>query len=143
MRDRLPRASIVAALLMIVALPGCGRKALGTAPVRGKVTLGGKPVTQGKVLFLPQKGPMASGELGPDGGYALMTYSPGDGAIVGECSVSIQPFSERTAKPGENRPVPSPRPEVDIPKKYHRVDTSGLKRMVESQENEFDFELSK
>ena len=134
---------MVAMLVMVSAVVGCGQGALSTGKVSGKVTLRGKPITQGKVTFLPEKGPVASGELGSGGVYTLVTYQSGDGAIIGNCSISITPPTQAAPLPGVNiPPPPPPRPEVTIPKKYHRFDTSGLKRKVESTDNVFDFELA-
>ena len=69
-------------LLVVGLLLGCGEKRSGTAVVRGKVTYNGKPVPNGTVNFIPTRGATtATGEIHPDGSYALTTYKPGDGAV--------------------------------------------------------------
>lgn len=78
------------ALAACVALAGCGGKSL--APVRGKVTFQGKPVTAGGIQFAPQGekddtlevGRPAMGNLDANGEFTLTTNSPGDGAWVGK-----------------------------------------------------------
>src|SRR5262245_30958089 len=50
------------------------------APVSGKVTQKGKPLTEGDVVFTPSGGPegagtIATGQIGPDGTYRLTTYN--------------------------------------------------------------------
>src|SRR5262249_28384104 len=68
---------------------GCG----GDPPVgrvTGKVTYAGKVVTQGKMVFYPEAGRAAIGEIATDGTYTLTTFRPDDGALVGKHRVSIQ-----------------------------------------------------
>jgi hypothetical protein len=120
---------------------GCGGSSLTTAEVTGKVTLKGRPVTQGKVLFRPEKGPMAAGNLESDGSYTLTTYRPGDGAIVGKCAVAIAAPTYGAPVPGAPPDIPPPRDET-IPTRFHNFGSSGLIRMVDYSDNVFDFELS-
>jgi hypothetical protein len=61
-------------------------------PVTGKVLLpGGKPLTAGRVEFIPAREPglLAHGAIGADGTFTLQTRSPGDGAIPGDYKVKI------------------------------------------------------
>ena len=129
--------------LMAVAIGtavGCGSP-FTLAKVSGKVTLKGRPVTQGTVLFRPAKGPVAAGVLGSGGSYTLTSLSPGDGAIVGECAMAIS--APRFGLPPPGQPIPKPPPpEETILKKFHEFATSGLARTVEDKDNVFDFELS-
>src|SRR5260370_767749 len=73
---------------LTLALSGCGGPKVAT--VTGKVTIGGKAVTGGKIMFYPESGRMALGEIGPDGSYSLTTFKPGDGALVGPHRVAIE-----------------------------------------------------
>jgi hypothetical protein len=59
------------------------------APVKGKVTASGNPVTGGKIVFSPvtsgdQELPNSTGEVQPDGSFELP-----DGAVVGEHRVTV------------------------------------------------------
>ena len=55
-----------------------------TAKVMGTVKLEGKPMTSGRVLFLPiGGGKQAIGKIEEDGRFELTTFKSGDGALVG------------------------------------------------------------
>lgn len=66
---------------------GCGGLTLGQ--VSGQVKSNGKIVTQGTIMFHPEKGPTAVGTIQPDGTYTLSTLKPNDGALVGSHRVTI------------------------------------------------------
>jgi hypothetical protein len=72
-------------------LCGCSGKGdrLQTAKVSGTVTLDGKPVTVGMVVFTPEKGRGATGQIQSDGSYKLTTYRSGDGAVLGTHRVAV------------------------------------------------------
>ena len=55
--------------VLCTVLAGCGPGFPETADVSGRVTLGGKPVPQGRISFWPEQGRPAMGEIGPDGTY--------------------------------------------------------------------------
>src|ERR1700687_5390629 len=82
------RCVLLACCLLGMALTGCGGPRLGK--VSGRVTVGGKPVTSGTIMFHPDAGPTAVGTIQPDGTYTLTTGKPGDGAVVGAHRVTIQ-----------------------------------------------------
>jgi hypothetical protein len=92
MRLRACLLSLVLALL----LAGCG-KGYKTAPVSGKVTLGGSPLPNAMVQFVPEgaggKGPLPSsvGTTDKDGHYSLVldNSSKTKGAVVGKHKVII------------------------------------------------------
>lgn len=130
---------VAASCLLLCAAPGCSR-APKIAKVTGRVTLQGQPITQGKIQFRPQVGPIAAAELGPNGEYTLTTKKRGDGSIVGPCAVSISPKTYAAPAPGAA--VPQPPPGQVIPPKFHEFSTSNLQRTVENKDNVFDFELS-
>ena len=56
------------ALLPVLAACGCGRS---EATLRGRVTVQGKPLTTGTVLFLGSDNRVATGSIGPDGHYNI------------------------------------------------------------------------
>lgn len=106
-----------AAPLVALLLSGCGGNPK-TAPVRGRVTLGGKPIGPGDILFAPDaaqgtRGKPAVGRFEADGLYTLSTYREGDGAVVGRHHVVITPRpagaapgSEFSAKDATLPPIP-------------------------------------
>src|SRR5262245_25208045 len=98
--------------LALVALTGCWgevRSPLGKrAVVKGKVTLSGKPLGRGRVVFTPvdaAKGDEQTRELNTTGEYAIPLFP-------GKYKVSI---SENTGIPAKYRSPTSTDQEVDIP----------------------------
>jgi hypothetical protein len=137
-------------------LAGCGGPEV--AKVTGKVTYDGKPVTGGKIMFYPESGRMALGEIGPDGTYALTTFKPGDGALVGSHRIAIEstrvgPGSLEAPKTLEEEIELSKRGgpgakilvagkvEWLVPEKYSRPETSGVTRTVVRGVNTLDIDL--
>ena len=104
--------------LLAASFSGCGGNKFDVAPVRGKVTCGGQPVTSGIVTFVPvapegggEPGKAASGRIGPDGTFVLNTYETGDGAIIGRHTVYYAPSEggdEEESEEGETAATPAP-----------------------------------
>jgi hypothetical protein len=142
--------------LACALLSGCGGPKV--APVRGKVTYDGKPVTGGKIMFYPESGRMAIGEIGADGTYTLTTFHSGDGALVGPHRVAIESTS---VGPGTMQSPKSIEEEIElskkgapggkilvagkvewlVPQKYSLPETSGLTAKVGSGPNEINFDI--
>jgi hypothetical protein len=87
---------VLIAIVALALVNGCNRSAYEVAPVHGVVTVDGKPLFQGKVMYAPvavaggkDPGRPAWGNIASDGAYRMSTYSPGDGAIIGEHWVTI------------------------------------------------------
>ena len=137
------RATVLlfSALLAAAVISGCGKKGgLETAPVSGKVTYRGKPLTTGTVMFVPGEGPAATGEINSAGVYKLTTYTSGDGAVIGKHKVTITALQGMgDALPEQRSPTPPPL----IPAKYLNDGTSGLTAEVKpGTNNEVNFELT-
>lgn len=83
--------------LAAALLSGCGAKTYQVAPVRGKLTHQGQPVSGGSLVFGPigtgngEVGKPGIAEVGPDGSFEVTTYSEGDGAVIGKHTVSYSP----------------------------------------------------
>ncbi len=138
MRIRLIRNCSVFVVVFIV-LTGCNSSDL--ALVKGKVTLNGKPVPNGTVNFIPDNpGPSATGELKPDGTYALTTNKLDDGAKPGTYKVVIVAMEDQSGKLPEEK---SPLPAAIVPLKYTSLATTELTATVEKKENTIDLELKK
>lgn len=103
----------------------------------GTVTLDGKPLTGGGVMFQPKSGRGAIGEIGPDGTYSLRTYGSNDGASIGLHQVAVlggAPANEEEAK--------SFKP-LQIPSHYSGAESSGLAFEVKpGVDNVFNIELT-
>jgi hypothetical protein len=141
----------------MLLLAGCGDGLPETAPVTGKVTYQGKVVSEGKIGFYPSQGVPAFGQIQSDGHFTLSTFKPGDGAIPGHHTVTIEAmrivtaepppetFADeiaRATKPQQRRPPPLPKVEWLVPQSYSREATSGLSAEVKpNEENRCDFPL--
>jgi hypothetical protein len=83
------------ALALLAAVAGCGgsKKAV---PVKGTVTMDGKPVSLASVVFVPQKegGPLAQAMTNDNGDFELTTFQPNDGALPGEYNITVTKVDE-------------------------------------------------
>lgn len=117
---RLSSTSRILALVTIVAV-GCADGAPSVAPVQGKVTFNGQPLTTGRVMTMPAAGRGAGGEIKRDGTFELTTPDYGDGAIPGAHKVAVRAFDESGATDPEFASGKSL-----IPARYANPMTSGL-----------------
>src|SRR5437870_3422773 len=85
------QALCLQAFALVIAAAGCGGGKSKTTPVKGTVTLDGKPVALASVVFIPrQDGRMvAQAVTNQDGNFELTTYQPNDGALAGEYLVTV------------------------------------------------------
>lgn len=123
--------ALIAVLLTIAALPGCGEtSSTYTGPmiaVKGKVTYKGQPLIQGTVSFEPDgSGREGQGEIQPDGSYVMSTYKEGDGIAPATYRVAI------IGKPKGGKPLPV---------KYRNASSSKLEADVTSEKTDFDFHI--
>lgn len=147
--------AIVMFVLLGLAL-GCGGSGRGPlGQVEGTVTLEGKPINEGTIIFevagaRPATGTISSGKI-----VDVTTYEPNDGVPVGEASVAI--FATGTAPAPAETTTPANPDEASqlgknymggnaqslIPKKYNNPATSELNCTIESGKNEVSFDLKK
>ena len=143
-------------LVTVITLPivlGCGPSRPETATVTGKVTFQGKPVPEGTIMFYPENGRSASGRIQADGTYTLATFENGDGAILGNHTVTVEAVRfPQGAQPkslkeeiamGKNTNQQNTKPVWLVPQKYANQNTSNLTAKVNSGNNNIDFELPK
>jgi hypothetical protein len=120
-----------AVALLLLSLAGCGPRLPQTYPVKGRVTLDGKPVAGAGVLLIPKEGRPANGVTDQDGAFVLSTFGQGDGALPGEHAVTV------TLKKTVGVTVNAEGLEGDfnpekvheewiVPEKYSKAKTSGL-----------------
>ena len=129
------RSALFSLLPLALTLAGCqGSGTSGsTYEVKGRILLAnGKPLTAGRVTFVAADGlrPPASGDLGPDGGFALSTRDPGDGAVPGPYKVRIEPAESKSKTRRASRPI--------FPMKYIDEDSSGLAVTVRAEPNQLE-----
>jgi hypothetical protein len=102
-----------------------------TYEVKGKVLLaGGKPLSSGLVKFVSADGtlPEVSGEIQPDGAFAITTRNPGDGAAAGKYKVRIEPVGRKDPR----------KLRLNFPAKYVDEDSSGIEVVVRAEANQLD-----
>ncbi len=113
------------------------------AAAAGKVTLDGKALPFGYVIFQPSKGQLSQGQI-KDGEFTMSTRAPQDGATIGSHVVSILCFEGQ--KPQAQAAQSNGQMSLGrclIPLYYTRSGTSGLTITVPSEgKTDILFELS-
>lgn len=91
-------------IFVLSVLMGCGESGPPLAPVKGKVTLYGKPYTKGLVVFTPEGGgPTGTSQTDENGDYEIWS-SGRKGAMVGKHKISVTTIMEpvkEAAPPGQ------------------------------------------
>lgn len=126
------RILIVFMLPMFVLAAGCSDGRPERVPVKGRVTIDGKPVEAGNVLFFPAQNRVAMAKIQPDGTFTLSTYDFGDGCVTGKHPVSVnasKQINQQTMR-------------WYAPKKYAGADTSGLEFDVTEPTESAEIKLS-
>jgi len=154
MRIAMLRKSLVLfAFALAGCVLGCGSGQRETTPVSGKVTLAGKPLTTGRIMFWPDDGgPTAASSIGSDGSYCLTTYREGDGAVLGAHKVTVEAveltnpeaapknINEELQNQSFYRNPPVKTKEL-VPRQYALRQTSGLTAEVTRGVETIDFDL--
>lgn len=138
LRLLIPVAAVAAVAVGVTAFGGCGSNITppGPATVRGTVTLNGRPVAGGLVVFTPSverggTGKPAHAETAPDGAYTL-TLDGANRIPAGWYRVSLAPPPALSAEP--SRPA--------FPPKLARPDLSGIEREVlAGKDHVFEFAI--
>ncbi|QDU75500.1 hypothetical protein Pan97_25330 [Bremerella volcania] len=128
-----------ALLLMLTAVSlGCGGMTQAPVDVSGNISIEGKPLNQGSVIFTDKKGERAYGEIQPDGSFLVPQIVPGTFRV----SVSVP---QRRRGRGENadpargaRPMPVP-----VPSRYASVDSSGLEFEIDAKKPDVTIQLKR
>jgi hypothetical protein len=79
-------------LLAIVLACGSCHRTNGPkmAPVRGRVLLAGKPLGGATVTFIARGAPrFSTGTTDAEGNFSLTTFTPNDGAVIGQNTVTV------------------------------------------------------
>jgi hypothetical protein len=132
------RGGLAAALLLLVT-SGC-EPTQKTATLTGKVTLDGKPLAHGTVLFAASGGEKrnaAAGDIKSDGSYAVQIGQT-EKLIVGEYVVVVVSREPSTPHPEGGPPTPGA---FITPEKYGDAQTSGLRYNVRPGKNIIDIVL--
>lgn len=141
-----PQASRLRFLIILTMIvPACSHdEGPELAPVTGKVTYQGKPITQGTISFQPVSpdGTPATGSIGTDGTYSLQT-ADAKGARLGDYRVVISARKEPETEPDTATPALKKKPVIEsqLPLKYEDIDKAQLNKKVASGRNTIDFNL--
>jgi hypothetical protein len=127
----------IATLGLLSVLSGCaGKQGPVSYPVRGNVTLNGKPLAEAFIV-LHRIGGDVEGNQKPiayssaDGTFVISTLKSGDGAPPGEYAITVVLNALTTGGEEPVRNGPN-----TLPPKYAKPETSGLKFRVTEGENE-------
>jgi hypothetical protein len=135
-----PAAAI---LLVLTVAGGCEQGPAPLALVRGQVRHRGVPLHTGTVVFTPDAlrgatGPLASGDIQPDGSYTLSTGGA-PGAVPGWHRVTVLAVEVGKVSLLGQKPA---RPRSLLPEKYSDPELSNLAGEVKlGQENTINFDL--
>lgn len=150
--------NLAAILAALVGSAGCGSSdGPKLVDAGGTILFQSRPVADASVVFVPEKGPVATGISDFDGKFTLSTGSR-HGVVVGPAKVAVvinAPADDHLASPQtmeEGRKMmmemmakrgTTKRAKSAIPEKYHDPDTSGLSVTIsdDPDKNQFTFEL--
>jgi hypothetical protein len=103
--------------------------------VSGIVTFNGEPLANAVLTFVSEKGRVSTGITDKQGRYELTTFEENDGALPGQCRVTIATQAAPTPKKAGDA-------QATVPAKYSDPQTSALMVEVRDGVNQFDFALS-
>jgi hypothetical protein len=133
-------------LILLAALLPAGCSDPETGHVAGKVTLGGRPLTQGSVVFEDSAAGITAGaSLQSDGSYTVKTFNR-DGLPPGTYKVAVTPstFGDGETPLAVDPSSQAPSPGSQIPQRYRSTATSPLCVTVKAGDNPpFDFDLTR
>jgi hypothetical protein len=105
----------------VVVLTGCGGPSAAVAPVSGRVTLDGQPLSFAIVTFQPEGKSSATGGTDKNGNYELMYKRGVMGSLIGASRVTILLNVEQAHRP--------------------QLGPTDLQREVKAGPNVFNFDL--
>ncbi len=127
----------ICGILPLAIFVGCGSSGPELAPVSGRVTLDGDPVSSALVLFQPEaSGSPSYGATDRDGRYELGYKRGQQGALIGWHSVRIEADNVISGPNGESMK----RPKL-VPSRY-KTQSELRREVVAGKHNTFDFELT-
>jgi hypothetical protein len=130
------RRNSIFALLLAIGCFGCGgssdRPKLGQ--VTGTVNHNGKPVADGEIVFYPEKGRSATGQVKDGKILNVTTFDPNDGAPIGKVKATV------IALDGPKNDMYKPGKLVS-PAKYISVDTTDLSTEIKPGANTVAFDM--
>ncbi len=131
--------SALSTALFIAAVTGCGDSGPLLLPVKGKVTIDGKPATEGGVIFKDVNKPTVqfAGAIEPDGTYSMI-YGRRHGAPLGKYRVAV--IVTDTKKRPDGQPTGLPKTLSNA--KFSNPDRSPLEVEVKEGAGPESFDLA-
>lgn len=121
-------------LIALAAIAGGCKRNPRVVPVSGIVYYNDKPLPYGTIMFQPDKGQPAAGEIQPDGTFKLSSYGPDDGAVPGQHSVSVSCYEgQRPSAANSGQQGDGSLGKLMIPLRYTRLASSGLTAEVKNE----------
>jgi 5-hydroxyisourate hydrolase-like protein (transthyretin family) len=126
--------AVVLGLSILIALPGCSQSGAGrkeVIPVKGEVSVDGKPAANVQVQLFDVKGMDPNAPTAPsaltdqDGRFAITTYDVGDGAPAGDYTATFTWKEIAIINQGAEQPD-------KLRDRYSNPQTSTIKVKVES-----------
>ena len=122
-------------------LGGCGPSDnLSRAPLTGKVTYKGQPLSHGMIGLLPTDGtksPQGSGAIARDGNYKISTAGK-SGAVIGTHKVIVQSRQEVSAEEKRQMKIG----QLIVPSQYASYDSTPLVVKVTPEGTVFNIEIT-
>jgi len=122
---------------LLSAFIGCGESDFAT--VTGHVSLDGKQLDGGAITFVPEApGPLAYGDVAPDGKYSLQSSGSVKGLRPGKYIATV---SHRRGRPSPGMTIAQIQALEMVPVHYTTPETSDLHKEVVAGENQIDLAL--
>lgn len=135
----LPRSVACCTLaIALMAAAGCSDSDFST--VSGHVSLDGKPLDGGAITFIPAtSGPLAYGNVAPDGSYSLQSSGGVEGLRPGSYTATV---SYRSGRPSPGMTLAQIQALERVPVSYTTPETSNLHEEVVVGENVINLQLT-
>ncbi len=147
MKTESMKLCIVAVAMLLICSAGCSGEPAKPkmGKVSGRVVFNGEPVEGAIVTFIAPGAPrFASGVTDAEGTFELTTFEKGDGAVVGDCVVTVAK-TEAGSGPKNAEDLAKGIPVVPakqlLPEKYSSVGKSPIKETVTEGVNNIQLEL--
>jgi hypothetical protein len=115
------------AVTFFTLVAGCSDGRLKLGKVEGTVSVGGKPLEAGKIIFQSDGARAAFGSIENGKIIDVTTYETGDGVPVGLQRYAIQPTTDEAIMMRDPAKAAKMMKEAGIPMKYQQAKTSGLR----------------
>ncbi|BBO33340.1 carboxypeptidase-like regulatory domain-containing protein [Lacipirellula parvula] len=134
---RLRSVARCALAIIVIGIAGCSDANFST--VSGRVSLNGASLDGGAITFIPEAaGPLAYGNVAPDGTYSLQSSGGVEGLRPGNYTATV---SYRSGRPSPGMTLAQIQALEKVPISYTTPETSDLKKEVKAGDNQIDLEL--